>query len=224
MATLGTIKVDVAAQLGETDGASSVPKRDRAINAARREYYAAYRWSFCFRSASMTITSQLGSLPTLFNKKFNPKAVYFYSGSTKYDFAKVDWDDLDNYTTSSYVYAINKQSDQIKINHTDFASVTVDYWQLPADAPIDTTQDATAELASDVTAIVFNAIARWWLLSQRSTANYDRFMDMYRAQLLQDKKIDSATQPVKGVRWNRLKQGYNRTLPTKANTGYVGAI
>lgn len=222
--TLGDIKTSVANQLGATDGSSSVPKRDIAINDARREYYSAARWSFCFKSSSVSLTSQVGSLPTGFNKRFDPKEVYFYSGGVKYDFCKVGWDEVDVYSTASYVYAINKQTSQIKINQPSFASVTMDFYQIPDDAPIDTTQDSTDELAPDVTAIVFNAIARWWLTKERSTANYDRFMDMYRSQLLQDKKIDSTNQPVKGIRWNRLNQGYNRAIGRKNNTGYVGSI
>lgn len=221
---LSDIKVSVANQLGATNGTDSVPKRDRAINDARREYYGAYKWSFCFKSESISITSQEGSLPATYNKKFDPEAIYSYSGNNKYDFTKVAWDDVDNYTTGSYVYAINKQTGKIKINQTTFSTVTLDYYQMPTDAPIDTTEDSTDELAPDITAIVYNSIARWWLTAERNGAMFDRFMDMYRDQLLQDKKIDASNRPVKNVRWNRLRQGYNRGMPTKANTGYSGSI
>lgn len=222
--TLGNIKVSTANQLGASDGTSSVPKRDRAINDARREYYGAYKWSWAFKTATVTLTARVGSLPSGYNDKFGPECVYFYSGTTKYEFAKVEWDDVEQYTGGSYVYALNKNTDQIKINDSTFTSITMDYYQIPSDAPIDTTQDSTAEIAPDITAIVFNAVARWWLTSERSTANYDRFMDMYRAQLLQDKKIDSANKPVRGIRYNRWKQGYNKAAGRKYNTGYVGQV
>lgn len=223
MATLGTIKTDVATQLGATDGASSVPKRDRCINRARRKFYSERRWSFCFRSATVTITSQLGDFPTLYNEKFDPECVYYFSGETKYEFEKVPWADVDLYDDGSYVYGINKQSGQIKINHTDVASLTMDYYQLPADAAISTADDAVVELASDIEPITTLSIAYWWLSTERSTANFDRHMDLYRNVLLpQAVQADTANQAPKPIMTLTSPQGYNRRYSQRVIKGYVG--
>lgn len=223
MATLLDIKNDVAGQLGATDGAVSVPKRDRAINRARRKFYSERKWSFCFRSAtSQTVTSQLVDLPTNFNKKFDPDCVYYYSGGVKYEFEKVEWSDIDQYDTGSYVYAINKQTEKIKINQTTVSTIDIDYYQLPTDAAISTTDDSTEELAPDIEPITTLSIAYWWLTAQRSTANFDRFMDIYRESLLpQAVQADVANHPPKPLTTLRNRLGYNRRYGTGLIKGYI---
>lgn len=222
MPTLGNVKQGVSDQINLDNGSISVPKRDRQINRARRKYYSEAKWSFCLTpNETITITSQEGPLPADYNKKFEPASVYTYVSGVKYNFAPVAWADLESYTTDSYVFAINKDTEKIKINQTTYASIKMDYYALPADAPIDTTQDATEELAPDTTAIEFLSIAYYWLTSQRSTANFDRFMDMYKEQLTSDKKANLQTQPVRHVNLGRLNQGFNRGYRNRLIKGYV---
>lgn len=222
MPTLGAIKVDVANQLGATDGASSIAKRDRAINRARRKFYSERRWTFCFRSATITLTSRLGDLPTQYNEKFDPECVYYYDGTTKYELSKVEWSEIDSFTDIDFCYAINKQSGQIKVSRSDRASVEMDYYQLPADAPIDTTQDSTAELAPDVEPIISLSIAFWWLTSERNTANFDRFSDLYKEQVALAIQADMANQPVKSIITLPRALGYNSRGYKYPIKGYVG--
>lgn len=223
MSTLGDIKVSVATQLGATDGTASVPKRDRSINRARRKFYSERRWSFCFRSATVSISSQLGSLPTQYNKKFDPECLYYYSGNTKYELAKVEWSDIGMYSGTDFCYAINKQSDQIQISRTDVSSVTMDYYQLPADAAIDTTGDATSELAPDIEPLISLSIAYWWLASERNTANFDRFYDLYKEDLAKAVQADVANQPVKQIVTLRRPLGYNSRGYNYPIKGYIGS-
>jgi len=201
MSVLLDIKNEVAGQLGADNGSVSVPKRDRAINRARRKYYSEKRWSYLKKTASITITAQLGSVPSDFNKKFDPIAVYTYSGNMKYEYKKVDWDDLLEYGTLDYCYAINKVNGQIKISQTTVTPVSMDYTYLPADAAISTADDNTTEPAPDITAIVLLSIGIWWLSSERATGKYQLFYDQYKDQLTQDIRIDGASQALR--RFNR---------------------
>jgi len=116
MSTLLDLKTIVATQLGADNASTSVSKRDKIINIARREYYSLRAWTFLRKSAAVTITAQVGSLPTDYNDKFEPLAVYTYSGTTKYAYQLVDWDDLPYYPTSEYAFAVDKFNNQIKIN------------------------------------------------------------------------------------------------------------
>lgn len=223
MSTLLDVKNDVAGQLGATDGATSVAKRDRAINRARRRFYSERKWSFCFTSATVSISSQLGSLPTLYNEKFDPECVYYYSGTTKYEFSKVGWSDVASYTSESYVYGINKGTGQIKINRTDVASLTMDYYQLPADAAITTAEDSTTELAPDIEPITALSIAYWWLTTERSTANFDRFNDLYKLDLLPKAvQADVANHAPKPINSLPNRMGYNKRHYGYVVKGYVG--
>lgn len=223
MSTLGDIKYDVSSQLGAIDGNISVPKRDRAINRARRKFYGERKWSFCnIPDASVTITTQQGDLPTDYNRKFDPNKVYVYSGGVEYVFAKKQWSEIDAYPADSYVYAINKNTNKIKLNQTQFASILLDYQALPANAPLDTTQDATVELAPDIEPINNASIAYWWLTSERNTANFDRFMDLYKEGLGLAVQADTANQPVRTLRSLPIKQGYNKSYGNYAPRGYVG--
>lgn len=222
MPTLGNIKVAVATQLGATDGASSVPKRDQSINRARRQFYNERRWSFCFASASVSLTAREGDLPSQYNEKFDPEAVYYYTDNVKFEFVKVPWSEIDGYPDDSYVYAMNKGTGKVKINRSDVSTVTMDYYQIPADAAISTADDATAELAPDVEPIISLSIAYWWLASERNTANFDRFMDQYKEQLAKAVQADTATQPVLPIRSLPREMGYNRSYGNYTPKGYVG--
>jgi len=210
MSTLGNIKVGVANQLGADNGAVSVPKRDKIINRARRKYYSERRWSFLrTNGATLTFTAQVASLPSDFNLKFDPIAVYTYSGNAKYQYDKVAWDDLTMYGTSEYVYAVDKVNKKIKISQTT-STLSIDYTALPTDAPIDTTQDATDEPTDDVEPIILLSVAMWWLSSERSTAKYQLFMDDYREAKNQSIAIDNASQPIKSFtfRTPHIRSGY----------------
>lgn len=226
MPTLSDIKVDVATQLGATNGADSVPKRDRAINRARRKFYSERRWSFCFDSQSVSITSQEGTLPDTsgysYNEKFDPACVYYYSGAVKYEFEKVAWSEVEGYPSDSYAYAINKATGKIKINRTDVATVTVDYYRQPDDAAISTADDANVELAPDIEPITMLSTAYWWLGSERNTANFDRFMDLYKEELSKAISIDIGNSPPKNIRSLPREMGYNRGYGGYVPKGYVG--
>lgn len=211
MSILLDIKNFVADSIGSGDGSTSVPKRDRLINAARRRFYSAHKWSFLkTEGATVSLTSKIGSLPTDFNISFDPFAVYNYSGNYKYQFKKVAWDDLELYGTSDYVYAVDKVNRRIKVSSTD-SSVKMDYFYLPADKAIDTSDNTDSEPADDITPIGLLAVAMWYLASRQATGKYQLFNDEYKLELASAIRKDASSHSIR--KFNR---------PIEFETGYRG--
>lgn len=193
MATLLNIKDYVADLIGTGDGSTVVPKRDRIINAARRQFYSERRWSFLLKNSTLTFSSKLASLPTDYNKKFDPINIYSYSGNSKYYYEKVPYDELDSYG-ESYVYSIDKNLGKIKISRSD-STATIEYTYLPTDAPIDATQNSTDEPTNDITPIGLLALGMWYLGSRQSGGKYQLFKDEYKSEL--QKAIQSDPSPIR---------------------------
>ncbi len=218
MATLLDIKSFVENQKGSSD-TSADTVRDNLVNFARRTYYSAYPWTFCRRSDAITITAQLGDFPATYNEKF-PCRVYTYTETTKYDYAQVAWDEVDSYSTDSYVFAVDHENNQIKINQTTVSSVTADYQSLPTDGTTGT--NSTIELAPDITAIGYLSLAHHWLGNERATGKFQMFKDLYDQQLARDRRIDMNREPIRDINFNPTPQGYNTRGSNQTNKGYVG--
>lgn len=197
--------------IGTGDGASAVPKRDRLINQARRKFYSEKQWSFLRTSnATVSLTSQVGNMPTDYNIKFDPIAVYSYTGASKYSYSKVAWEDLVQYGTGDYVYAVDKTSRNIKVSQ-DVASILLDYTNLPADKATDTTDNTDIEPIDDITPIGLLATAMWYLSARQQSGKYQLFKDEYDKELAQWKQADIGSQPIKFFRRRGgLNTGYGR--------------
>lgn len=202
MATFLDIKTDVTEQLGSLDANTYVAKRETCINRARRRYYSENAWYYLgVNDYSLAFTAGVAPLPTNFNKKFDPEDVYYYSGNIKYAFNKVDWGSIPSYLQDQYVYAIDKTAGSIKTNHPEIAALTMSYTMLPSDyTATDGSQDTSVEAAPDITAIVFLAIAYWWLSKERNDDLYKLFLAQYKDKLKDDMTQDEATTPVRFFR------------------------
>jgi hypothetical protein len=210
MSTYLDVKEAVAENLGKTDGATPDTKREGAINRARRKYYSEGRWGFLTRTATLTFTAQVASLPTDFNGKFSPVCVYKYSGNVKYEFLKVPYADIGSYLTDQYAYAVDEYNGTIKINQSD-ATLTIDYVYLPADkTATDGSQDADIEPAPDITAITLLATAYFYLSSRQSKGSYEQFKQAYDLQLQEDQRSDAQGSPIRFFRSSALliNRGY----------------
>ena len=207
------LKEYVANQLGSATTASTDGIFERVINQARREYYSYRQWSFLKKTATLNFTAQVADVDsdaTDYNRKFDPIDIYKYIGTVKYQFSKVAWADVGYYSTDEYVYAIDKNSGQIKVNTTD-ATLSMDYTHLPADRPTSgTSEDSQNEAAPDITPIGLLAIAKWWLSSERGTGKYQLFKDEYNQALAQATVADAGTTPVRPLypRKKRINSGY----------------
>lgn len=195
MATWLDLKTAVTGQLGGVDGGVYVAKREVAINRARRRYYSKRRWSFLkVDDATLTFTAQVAPLPSDYNRKFDPIDIYFYSGNIKYCFEKVEWGSIPSYQTDQYVFAINRKTNQIKINQTNVATATMEYTYLPADkTATDGSQDTDIEPAPDMSAIELLAIGYWWLAKERDEDNYKLFEGQYEQKMQEDIVADLAS-------------------------------
>lgn len=211
MATLLTIKDYVANQLGKDDGSTPNSKRDKIINQARRKFYSEKRWSFLRTQGNApTFTNYVANLPANYNIKYDPIAVYAYSGNAKFQYSKVSWDDLDEYGTADYVYAIDKINRTIKVSQNPY-TVYLDYTYLPADKDMGTSDDTDAEPIDDITPIGLLAVAMWWLASERATGKHQMFLDEYNEELSRLKEADASSHAIRFFKPPvRLNTGYNR--------------
>ncbi len=208
--TLLQLKDLVANALGANTGSTPTTIRDNCINQARRVFYSERQWSFLFKTASVSLTTQVGNLPTDYNKKFQPLGVYYYIGSVKYEYHQVSWQDVAMYDQSQYAYAIDLDAGTIYVNTTSPASVTLDYTYLPTDKVMDGTQDSNSEPAPDINPIGQLAIAKWWLASERATAKYQLFKGEYESALGGAILADNMTKGVTSIypRSRRIRTGY----------------
>lgn len=202
MATYLDLKTAVTGQLGGLDGATYVAKRETCINRARRRYYNEKKWTYLKEDdATLTFSNQVASLPTDFNKRYDPLDIYFYTGNIKYAFNKTNWGNIASYLTDQYVYAVSKKNGQVKINHGEITTLTMEYLYLPADyTATDGSQDTSVEPASDITAITALSIGYWWLSKERDFEKFQAFEQEYLAQLALDKAADLMDEPVRFFR------------------------
>ena len=161
------------------------------------------------KSTTLTLTSYTADLPTDYNLKFDP-FVYNYSSTYKYQFKKVDWDELGKYTTTDYCFAIDPENRHIKISSSD-ATVEMDYYSLPADKETDTSDNTDVEPVDDITPIGLLATAMWYLSSRQATGKYQLFMDEYKSELGSLLQLDTQK---KGVRkfntYSNTNEGYRK--------------
>lgn len=211
MSTWLDLKEAVAENLGKTDGATYNTKREGAILRARRKYYSERQWDFLKKvGVVLTFTTQVAPLPTDFNGNFNPVRVYKYVGNLKYDYRRVEWDDLTSYGSLDYVYAVDNVNNLVKISQND-PTLLIDYTYLPVDiTATDGTSDSTVEPAPDITAISLLGTAYFFMSSRQSKASYQVFLDGYKEQLQLDEKKDAGNQTPR----------FFRPLTTTINTGY----
>lgn len=201
----------IAENLGKTDGATYSTKRAGAANRARRKYYSEYPWKFCRKvGQTLTFTSQVATLPSDFNGKFDPVRVYKYVGNVIYQYRQVEWADLSSWGNVDYVYAVDPANDTVKISQSD-STLSIDYCYLPADnVSVSGSNDSVAEPASDITAIALLATAYFYLSSRQSKGSYGFFMDEYGKQLKEDERSDAGITPVRYFKppVRRIQTGY----------------
>lgn len=202
MSTFLDVKTAVTGQLGGVDAATYVAKRETAINRARRRYYSSHPWEFLLKpGVTQAFVAGIGTIPTDMNVKLVPRGLYYYSGYLKYEFDKVAWSDVPSYATDSYVYAVDAQGRRFKTNHPEIASLTLDYYYLPADYASTTGgDDSTVEPAPDTSAIEFLSIGYWWLAKERDEDKFKIFEQRFLSQLREDTKAEAATEPVRFFR------------------------
>ena len=202
MSTFLDLKTGVTGQLGGLDGGTYVAKRETAINRARRRYYGEHRWEYLnVDDALLTFTVGVASLPADFNLKYDPLDIYYYSGNIKYPFTKVSWGNVPSFLQDQFCYAVNKKTKQVKTNHPEIATLTLEYTYTPADyTSTSGGDDATIEPAPDITAIELLAIGYWWLAKERDIQKFKMYEQQYHDQVKRDLALEASTEPVRFFR------------------------
>lgn len=196
MATYLDLKDEVTNQLGADDANISVARRDKIINQARRQYHSEHRWSFLKKTENINLTNRVGQLPADYNTRFRPNMVFTNLGGRPVYFMPVDWDTVESYTEGFNVYAIQTSTNQIKINRQSVGTISVSYQLMPADRPLDNSQDNQNELSPMISTIALLAVAKWWLASERATGKYQLFKEEYDRALALDKASDMSNEPI----------------------------
>ena len=219
MATLLDIKNFVSNQLGNDDGSVDDTIRDRFINQARRKFYSETRWFFLQKTVTPSWTNGVANLPSDYNYKYDPLDVYTTDGGLKIGYRKVELSELEAYP-QVYCYAIDEENQQIKTNQPTGTPALV-YLYLPDDYALNNTQNNDVEPVQDITAIAWLSIAYFWLASERSTARYQLFMDMYKEELNKLKLINAQKQPISQINSLRLDFGYSGRSQRTDFDGYI---
>lgn len=201
MSTVLDFKTAVARQLGKSNAAVDVPKRDGALGEAILQYTDEYPWSW---NETSVAKSNLGTVPTDFNSRFDPKAYYADTATSIVDVAYVPYAYFA--TRSDAVFSVNAGS--VYTNVT--VPITILYQKKAQTIATNGSDNATTLTIPNITTITKLAIALYWLAAERDETNYDRFMRTYDQRLLpddimDDRKKDRYTQP----RTRKRAMGWN---------------
>lgn len=195
------IKVEVASQLGKTNGNQPDPKRDASIIRARRKFYSAFRWSFLSKQADLTLEGGEANLPTDLNIAFEPR-IYTYSGIRKIKYRLVAKEELSSYTSASPVFAVDYNAKKILTNLDGV--VEIDYQIKVAD----TIDDDFVEPTPDITPIVLLGVSYYWLASERNDEMHQLFLKEYEEELRNAVARDRMSQPIKRFGTDLTDYGY----------------
>lgn len=133
--TLLQLKNWFARFIGENDYTSIESVATTLLDDALKEVSSLQPFECNKTSAEIVVSSGVGTLPT--NLDFNHIGeikVYRYSGTTQYEYERVDFDDFSNYDSSQYIYAIDRANEKIKLPSD--VTINVDYYKIPADLSI----------------------------------------------------------------------------------------
>jgi hypothetical protein len=217
MPTLSTIKQSVANEFGKSDYGVPVLKRDIAINDARRQFYTSHKWSFLKVQVQVTFSGGVANYPTYFSEALGAPEVYDV-GSTKETYRKVSLEDMNFYDSNDKVWSIDYENNKLVLSKPS-ETVTVVYWQMPSDYPLDTSADSTVEVAPDVETIIALSKSKYAFASERDEAVRDHWYQTSKQMLadaiLRDKRNNPTPNRAKFGEFARQKMAYvtrgNRT-------------
>ncbi len=125
-----------ARYIGENDYTSIESVATGLLNDAMRTISSFYPFRMNHQSGDVEVSSGVGSLPTDLDFSHIGKIkVYKYTATTKYEYNRVDTDEIDKYDSSDYVYAIDMENEEIQL--TADTTVTIDHYVVPADLSAD---------------------------------------------------------------------------------------
>lgn len=196
MTTFLQLKTWFAYAIGESTATSVDSVGEGLINDAHKEMSSRFPFQCNKKDASLSIVAGVATLPTDFDPAhIGEIELYSYSGTTKYKYQPVPFDDISAYSTGEYVYAVDFENGQIKTNQTT-ATLTLVYFSIPA---VMSTDEATTNFPVPK-AISFQAAGDYWEdveeESDRAQLKYARAEALF-SQAVSRNKIGLAPRPLK---------------------------
>ena len=195
-ATFLQLKTWFAYAIGESSATSVDSVGEGLINDAHKEMSSRVTFQCNKKDASLSIVANVASVPSDFDyAHIGEIKLYSYSDTTKTPYHPVPFDDVSQYSTGSYVYAVDFENGQIKTNQTT-ATLTLVYFAIPAvmDEDADTTNFPVPK------AITFQAAGDYWEdveeESDRALPKYQRAEALFN-QAVSRNKIGLAPRPLK---------------------------
>lgn len=219
MATYTTLKRMVANHLGKTDHTTANTIRDNAINDAYTQICQEYPFSWLLiPGTDLTLSSNEADLASDYNPSFGIHHAYTESSGTADDhvYVRVAIKDWDNYasggssTATDYVYYIEYDStNDVYVFHSNQSSGTVKYFYFKVPSELSNGTDVC--VVPDPTAVVYLAVAKWWLATERNEEMYQMFYKMYQERLMRMIKNDQ----MKNTMRQKLATGLDEASGTK---------
>lgn len=211
MPTKADLKASVARQLGKTNAATPVPKRDLSIQDALMQYVGERAWTWNEATVSL---SDGDALPADFSDDYDPKG-HYYEGTRKVPLRLVADADLASWLSPAF----SVDSGTFQTNAT--VAVTLKYQMAAPTIDAAGADDADVLPMSDITTVSRLAVALYWLAAERDDENFDRFTVLYNRDLLprdilRDKRKTQETRP--GNSRRNLGWNVNRSSSTVPDT------
>ena len=182
--TYAILKHKTANRVGKTDNATANTIRDNCIVDAVTQICTDNRFSWTLAKDTLSVVAGAANLPTDYNPSFGLVfAVHQVTGTANdREYTRVDIRDIDNYSSSDYVYYItyDTSSGVYVFNSNQTTDTVVIYYHF---LPTELSSDSDVSIVPDDMAVVYLAVALWWLAKERDESNYDRFYKEYEKRL-----------------------------------------
>jgi len=203
--TLLTLKNWFARFIGENDYSSLESVVTSLIDDAHKEV-ASLSPFYCFKATDeLTTSSGSVDLPTdLDISHIGNVKVYRYDGTTKYEYERVDLDNLSSYDTSDYVYAIDFENSRLKLP-TD-VTVQFEYYFVPT-----TLSDNTDTTKFPIPkAIARMAAFQYWQSFEEDPDQAKINLDFANSLIVQAQKRNKMSVPYRAIKpYGNRQEGFN---------------
>ena len=200
--------------------------RNELILSSRREIFDRYNFSWLLKPTTLTLSSNLASLPSDYNPIHLLRDVRVVNASSNDDYVyqQVRPEDRDSFTTGSssdFTFYIEREPTsgcyQMIANQLD-TTVDIKYYHQPTDLSADT----DIETIPNYEAVSYKAAAKLWLAKERDETNHDRF-DAIGERKIQEMIVrDRIANPMPKINTitDVYNLGYNDNLSNQISTSY----
>jgi len=200
--------------------------RNELILSARREIFDRYNFSWLLKPTTLTLSSNLASLPSDYNPihLLRDVRVVNTSSNDDYVYQQVRPEDIDSFATGSssdFTFYIEREPTsgcyQMITNQLD-TTVSIKYYHKPTDM----TANTDIETIPNYEAVSYKAAAKLWLAKERDETNHDRFDAIGERKIMEMIVHDRIANPMPKINTitNVYNLGYNDNLSNQPVTSY----